>query len=95
MCSTARSFLLLLVFVLFAGVYFGAVKALDFYNEMLSWPRGGIKEDGVWAKHWYKSVLDSTAFKPYEDKELKLKDDEKNIVDQAMPIYESLYKFVI
>ena len=30
-----------------------------------------------------------------KDKELKLNDDEKNIVDQAMPIYESLYKFVI
>ena len=43
----------------------------------------------------YKSVLDSTAFKPYENKELKLNDDEKNIVEQAMPIYESLYKFVI
>ena len=41
------------------------------------------------------TVLDSTAFEPYKDKELKLNDDEKKIVDQAMPIYESLYKFVI
>ena len=29
---------------------------INFYEEMLSWPKGGIKEDGVWAKHWYKNV---------------------------------------
>ena len=68
---------------------------IDWDESMLSWKSGIQSYDGVWAKHWYKSVLDSTEFEPYKDKELKLNDDEKNIVDQAMPIYESLYKFVI
>ena len=68
---------------------------IDWDESMLSWKSGIQSYDGVWAKHWYKSVLDSTAFEPYKDKELKLNDDEKKIVDQAMPIYESLHKFVI
>ena len=51
---------------------------------------------------FYSSVLVFTvgyiSFKYYEKKyESFTKDqsDEKNIVEQAMPIYESLYKFVI
>ena len=29
---------------------------------MLSWPKGGIDEDGVWAKYWYENVHNSTGF---------------------------------
>lgn len=64
-------------------------------ESMLSWNPGIQSYDGVWAKHWYKSVLDSTSFIPYEDKDLILNDNEKTIVEQAMPIYEKLYKFAI
>lgn len=35
---------------------------IPFQKEMLSWNKGGIKEDGVWAKHWYKNVHNSTGF---------------------------------
>ena len=29
---------------------------IPFYTEMLNWPAGSKKEDGVWAKYWYKNV---------------------------------------
>ena len=35
---------------------------INFYTEMLSWPVGGIKEDGAWAEYWYKNVHNSTGF---------------------------------
>ena len=36
---------------------------INFNNNMLSWDRGGIKEDGVWAKYWYKNVQIVKVFK--------------------------------
>ena len=35
---------------------------IKFYNSMLNWDRGGIKEDGVWAKYWYENVHNSQGF---------------------------------
>ena len=37
---------------------------INFDNNMLSWDRGGIKEDGIWAKYWYENVHKSQGFKP-------------------------------
>ncbi len=31
-------------------------------DAMLSWPAGGRKEDGIWAKHWYGVIHNSTGF---------------------------------
>ena len=38
---------------------------ISFDKNMLTWKRGGIKEDGVWAKYWYKNIHNSTGFHPY------------------------------
>ena len=35
---------------------------LDFDHRMLSWPQGPKPFDGIWAKHWYGAVWDSTGF---------------------------------
>ena len=49
---------------------------------MLSWPKGGISEDGVWAKYWYENVHNSTGFKEYNSQE-----------EIQLPVkYNSLYK---
>ena len=65
---------------------------LEWDDNMLSWSSGFKDYDGVWAKHWYPSVLKSTSFKPETNKQIKLSDNEKRIVDLAMPIYEELYE---
>ena len=35
---------------------------IPFQESMLNWEVGPRKEDGVWAKHWYKSVHNSSSF---------------------------------
>ena len=71
---------------------FCEIVGLDWDEKMLSWSTGLKDYDGVWAKHWYPSVLNSTSFKPESKKQINLSDNEKTIVDRAMPIYEELYK---
>tara|TARA_B100001115_G_scaffold792_1_gene671 strand:- start:1721 stop:2437 length:717 start_codon:yes stop_codon:yes gene_type:complete len=68
---------------------------LDFKKSMLSWPRGGHKNDGVWASHWYESAHKSTGFSGPEDDLPKLKGRNANIAKASMPLYHSLLKFAI
>ncbi|HLT48887.1 MAG TPA: hypothetical protein VKZ90_00425, partial [Aequorivita sp.] len=35
---------------------------IPFSEKMLQWKKGGIAEDGIWAKHWYKNVHNSEGF---------------------------------
>jgi hypothetical protein len=55
---------------------------IKFSKKMLSWPKGGIIEDGVWAKYWYENVHNSTGFKKRNSHE-----------ETSLPVkYNSLYK---
>ncbi len=36
---------------------------VEFMAEMLSWPPGLRETDGIWAKHWYGEVENSTGFR--------------------------------
>ena len=56
---------------------------------------GFLLGDGIWASHWYSSVKNSTCFKSEKNKNIILTDNEKRIVDMAMPIYEELYSKAI
>ena len=47
---------------------------------MYKWKPGIASYDGVWASHWYKSVIDSDSFTPEIKKDITLTDDEKRIV---------------
>ena len=59
-----------------------AFSKIKFSKKMLSWPKGGIIEDGVWAKYWYENVHNSTGFKEHNSQE-----------ETPLPIkYNSLYK---
>jgi hypothetical protein len=53
---------------------------IPFQKSMLSWNPGPKKEDGIWAKFWYKNVHQSSEFK-------------KKISNNFLPLHlESLYK---
>ena len=39
-----------------------AQVGIPFDAKMLSWPKGGNSQDGVWAPHWYSAVWNSTGF---------------------------------
>lgn len=45
---------------------------IPFYENMLNWTAGSIKEDGVWAKYWYHNVHQSTGFQQYSQKHEKV-----------------------
>lgn len=64
---------------------------INFDINMLSWKAGGIKEDGVWAKHWYKNVHQSTGFskQPTSDRQLPAHCEE--LYKEAKPYYDMLY----
>ena len=64
---------------------------VSFMPTMLNWPQGSRTSDGVWAKHWYKSVDDSSGFSPYSAKHLRLNDNQLSVVNQVQPFYQQLY----
>ncbi|MCI2400051.1 sulfotransferase [Aliiroseovarius subalbicans] len=63
---------------------------LDWDAAMLSWPKGGHKDDGVWASHWYGSVWNSTGFAGAEGPLPEVPDDLQDVLQAALPFYERL-----
>ena len=54
---------------------------------MLSWPKGGHKSDGVWAKYWYGAVHLSEGFSE-EEKDLPS-------LDASTDISRKVYHFIM
>ncbi|MBO9407360.1 HAD family hydrolase [Shimia sp. R9_1] len=63
---------------------------LDYDPAMLSWPKGGHKDDGVWAKHWYGAVWSSTGFAGAEGPLPEVPVNLQPVLDAALPIYEEM-----
>jgi len=63
---------------------------INFYEEMLSWPKGGIKEDGVWAKHWYKNVHNTTGFTRQKTSDRELPKNCEQLYFDALKYYDKL-----
>ena len=63
---------------------------LNFDPNMLVWPAGGHSSDGIWAKHWYGAVHESTGFAGPEAPLPDLTGDYAKLADAAMPYYEVL-----
>lgn len=62
---------------------------IPFSKEMLQWPKGPRKEDGVWAKHWYHNVHLSTKFsRPKKTSATEpLAEELKVLVQRLEPLY--------
>ncbi|GEO22886.1 hypothetical protein CQA01_34200 [Cyclobacterium qasimii] len=68
---------------------------VPFEKRMLSWSKGPIPEDGLWAKFWYKNVHLSTGFQPYEKKEIVFPEHLLPLLGECQPIYERLVKHAL
>jgi len=66
------------------------VIGLPFSPEMLGWPKGGHKDDGVWAAHWYGAVWNSTGFAGPEGALPEVPEALQPVLDRAMEIYEDM-----
>jgi len=61
-----------------------------FDDSMLSWPAGPRDSDGVWAKHWYARVEQSTGFAPYEERDESVPNHLRHMLDECNALYEEL-----
>lgn len=62
---------------------------IDFNEKMLFWEKGYHANDGIWAKHWYDSVISSNTFVNIK----KPKKNEFNLDKKYMAIYEESLHF--
>lgn len=69
----------------------GAI-GISFDKNMLTWPSGSRKEDGVWADYWYHNVHKSTGFIKSQPKEVKVPDELKIVCNEATTYYDELFK---
>lgn len=63
---------------------------LPFQAQMLRWRKGGHKNDGVWAVHWYGAVWQSEGFANAEGPLPVVPEALKLVLDEAMPFYERM-----
>ena len=64
---------------------------LDFDPAMLSWKAGSRIEDGVWAKHWYGAVHQSTGFAGSEGPMPLLDEMQTRLLDEALSHYKKMH----
>ena len=63
---------------------------VSFDEKMLEWKKGARKEDGVWAKYWYKNIHNSTGFLPYAKKAITLTGSNAVLAEDCSPYYKFL-----
>ena len=64
---------------------------LPFDPAMLHWPAGPRPEDGIWARHWYGAVHESTGFAGAEGALPTLDPAMQTLAEEAMPHYRKLW----
>lgn len=64
---------------------------IEYSDSMLSWPPGLRATDGIWAKHWYKEVENSTSFRPYQPKVAAVPEQLDEIYRRCLDCYERLF----
>jgi hypothetical protein len=68
---------------------------LKFTENMLQWKPGGIPEDGLWAKYWYKNVHQTTGFQTQQQEPVQIPTHLGPLLAEAMPYYEILQKAIL
>lgn len=63
---------------------------IPYTSSMLSWKRGGIPQDGIWAKHWYANVHNSEGFALQKRDVQKFPEHLEPLLKEALPYYETL-----
>jgi hypothetical protein len=64
----------------------------EFDRSMLSWPPGPRETDGVWAKHWYGEVAQSTGFEPYRVRHVEVPERLREIEARCRECDEELHQ---
>jgi len=65
---------------------------IEFTEEMLEWKPGLRDTDGIWAKHWYDSVEESTGFGKYQPKSEELPPEFDSLLEECRKYYKKLWE---
>ena len=63
---------------------------INFKASMLKWKKGIHPYDGIWAKHWYDNVINSTEFQPNINKNISIEKKYDSIYNESMRCYNNL-----
>ena len=66
-------------------------------DKMLTWEPGVRETDPVWAKTWYTTLVNSSGFIAFTQRETTLPEHLKQVYEECMPFYEKLcqYRMVV
>ena len=62
---------------------------------MLRWPAGARDSDGIWARHWYGAVENSTEFAPPDPPPPPLGGAMEGLAEAARPYYDRLRRYAL
>ncbi len=65
---------------------------LPFFDTMLHWKKGGLPEDGIWKKHWYHNLHNSTGFIAKKSQDKAVPKHLESLLAEARPYYRILEK---
>lgn len=68
---------------------------IPFLESMLSWKKGGVKEDGVWASHWYENVHNSEGFSVQNKSGQDMPKRLQPVLDEALVYYNTLRNHIL
>jgi len=57
---------------------------------MLSWSAGPIRQDGIWAEHWYQNVWRSTGFIKQKTSDRELPAKLEDLYQECLTYYNQL-----
>lgn len=63
---------------------------INYDKSMLHWEKGNHQNDGIWWKHWYDNVVNTTGFKKYQKKNINIENQYDSIYNESMEYYNYL-----
>lgn len=73
-----------------------AAIGIPFSDKMLNWKKGQHEEDGVWGRHWYDAIWNSTGFAGADTRPMPELDGKlAQIEAEVRPLYEAMSKYKI
>jgi len=69
-----------------------AAAGVELTEAMLHWPAGRRETDGIWAKHWYGRVEQTTGFEPPLSRDDPVPEARKDLLKECEELYRTLYQ---
>ena len=63
---------------------------IEFDKSMLKWRKGNHVNDGIWWESWYNKVIETTEFRQFEKKNIKIDNKFDSIYNESMKYYNYL-----